>query len=80
VFGGEGTDDEPNGVFPDHDVYNPMTDEWRELAPMPMPMPMPIPVHGVTGAAFIGGLIDLPGGGVSQEAAAAVRFTRCIGL
>jgi hypothetical protein len=26
---------------------------------------MPIPVHGVTGAAFLNGLIYLPGGGTS---------------
>jgi len=25
--------------------------------------PLPTPVHGVTGAAFVGGLIDIPGGG-----------------
>jgi N-acetylneuraminic acid mutarotase len=59
IFGGEGNPDVPSGVFPDHDVYNPQTNTWTKLAPMP------IPVHGVTGAAFVNGLIYLPGGGTS---------------
>lgn len=59
VFGGEGNNDHPSGVFPDHDFYNPVTDRWQSLAPMP------VPVHGVTGAAFINGWIHLPGGGTS---------------
>ncbi len=60
VFGGEGNTQSPSGVFPDHDVYDPAADRWIHLDPMP------VPVHGVTGAAFVNGLIDLPGGGVSQ--------------
>ncbi len=61
VFGGEGTNTgEPNDVFPDHDVYDPTTDTWESLAPLPTP------VHGVTGAAFVGGLIYMPGGGTSS--------------
>ena len=60
VFGGEGNAGGPNGLYPDHDVYNPVTDSWTSLGPMP------IPVHGVTGAAFLSGLIYLPGGGTSQ--------------
>jgi len=59
VFGGEGNDEAPSGVFPDHDVYNPVTDTWTRLGPMP------VPVHGVTGAVFANGLIYLPGGGIS---------------
>ena len=59
VFGGEGNAEHPSGVFPDHDVYNPATDTWRRLDPMP------VPVHGVTGAAFLDGLIYLPGGGIA---------------
>lgn len=59
VFGGEGNNDIPSGVFPDHDVYDPRTDTWTQLEPMP------IPVHGVTGAVFTNGLIYLPGGGIS---------------
>ncbi len=60
VFGGEGNDLDSIGVFPDYDVYDPGTDRWRRLDPLPFP------VHGVTGAAFIDGLIYLPGGGVAQ--------------
>ncbi len=60
VFGGEGNTSRPNGLFDDHDVYDPATRTWGSLAPMP------IPVHGVTGAAFLSGLIYLPGGGTSQ--------------
>jgi len=58
VFGGEGAGStEPNGVYPDHDLYNPVMDQWTRVGRMP------IPVHGVTGLAFINGVIHLPGGG-----------------
>lgn len=58
VWGGEGTGTgEPNDVFPDHDVYDPRTNTWTPLPPLPTP------VHGVTGAAFVDGLIYMPGGG-----------------
>jgi N-acetylneuraminic acid mutarotase len=61
VWGGEGENiGEPNNVFPDHDVYNPLTDEWTALEPLPTP------THGVTGAAFLNGLIYMPGGGLEQ--------------
>ncbi|MBM3756444.1 MAG: hypothetical protein FJW38_20945 [Acidobacteria bacterium] len=60
VFGGEGNTTAPNGVFPDHDVFNPRTNTWTRLNDLP------IPVHGVTGLAFVNGLIYLPGGGTSQ--------------
>ena len=60
VFGGEGNDEGANGLFEETEVYHPDTDSWSQLEPMP------IPVHGVTGAAFIDGLIYLPGGGISQ--------------
>ncbi|MBI3278536.1 MAG: hypothetical protein HYZ57_01690 [Acidobacteria bacterium] len=60
VFGGEGNSSAPNGLYADHDVYNPTTDTWTSLDPMP------VPVHGVTGAVFLSGLIYLPGGGTSQ--------------
>ena len=60
VFGGEGNSGAPSGVYPDHDVYNPLTNAWTSLGAMPTP------VHGVTGAVFINGLIYLPGGGTSQ--------------
>ena len=61
VFGGEGGNiGEPNGVFPDHDVYNPKTDTWTALPRLA------IPFHGVTGGAFVDGLIYMPGGGTSS--------------
>jgi len=60
VFGGEGNVDDEEGLFEEVEVYHPGTDSWTQLEPFP------IPIHGVTGAAFIDGLIYLPGGGVSQ--------------
>ena len=60
VFGGEGNAHSSNGVFPDHDVLDPVRNSWIHLPDMPTP------VHGVTGAAFLNGLIHLPGGGTSS--------------
>lgn len=60
IVGGEGSATDPNGVYPDHDIYDPFTDTWSPVGVLPTP------VHGVTGAAFVNGLIHLPGGGVSQ--------------
>lgn len=61
VWGGEGGNiGEPNNVFPDHDVYNPLTNQWTSLPRLPTP------IHGVTGAAFVNGLIYMPGGGTEQ--------------
>jgi N-acetylneuraminic acid mutarotase len=61
VWGGEGSGiGEPNDVFPDMDVYDPRNDRWTALAPLPTP------IHGVTGAAFIDGLIYIPGGGTTS--------------
>jgi N-acetylneuraminic acid mutarotase len=58
VWGGEGSNiGEPNDVYPDHDVYDPVTDTWTALPDLPTP------VHGVTGSAFVDGLIYIPGGG-----------------
>lgn len=53
AWGGESS----AGLFPDHDYYDPGNDKWTALAPMPLP------VHGVTGSAFVNGLIHAPGGG-----------------
>ncbi len=53
VWGGEG----PGGMFPDHDYYDPRTDQWSRLADMPLP------VHGVYGSAFVDDLIWVSGGG-----------------
>jgi N-acetylneuraminic acid mutarotase len=60
VFGGEGNDADPRGIFEENEVYNPRTNTWQSLEPIPTP------VHGVTGAAYIDGLIHLPGGGISR--------------
>lgn len=60
VWGGEGNVNHPTGLFEQHEVYNALTDTWKRLDPMP------IVVHGVTGAAFINGLIYIPGGGTAQ--------------
>ncbi|NQV56453.1 MAG: kelch-like protein [Rhodospirillales bacterium] len=57
TFGGEHPSAGPAGVFAHHEVYNAKTDQWTRLADMPKP------VHGVTGLAFAGGWIHLPGGG-----------------
>ena len=53
VWGGE----EPFGMFPDHDYYDPRTDKWTRLRNMP------IPIHGINGSAFVNGLIWVTGGG-----------------
>ena len=45
------------GMFPDHDYYDPRSDSWTKLPDMTLP------VHGVTGSAFVNGLIHAPGGG-----------------
>jgi N-acetylneuraminic acid mutarotase len=59
VFGGEGANTgEKNDVFPDHDVYDPRTDMWKPAKKLA------IPFHGVTGGAFVDGLIYMPGGGI----------------
>jgi N-acetylneuraminic acid mutarotase len=59
LFGGEGNPEHPYGIYPDHDYYNPVTDTWHRLENMP------IAIHGVTGLAFLKGLIHLPGGGTA---------------
>ncbi|MBL9201011.1 MAG: SMP-30/gluconolactonase/LRE family protein [Opitutaceae bacterium] len=60
VFGGEGNPAAPSGVYPDHDVYDPVANRWLRLGPMP------VPVHGVTGASFVNGNIHLTGGGIAD--------------
>ncbi len=69
TWGGEGSDiGEPNNVFPDHDVYNPRTNTWTALADLPTP------IHGVSGAAFVNGLIYMPGGGTQQGGSSGSRI------
>ncbi|MBI2762020.1 MAG: kelch-like protein [Chloroflexi bacterium] len=60
VWGGEGNDAQPSGVFAENEVYDPRTSSWQSIEPIPTP------VHGVTGAAYLDGWIYLPGGGVSR--------------
>jgi N-acetylneuraminic acid mutarotase len=55
VWGGEG----PAGMFPDHDYYDPRTNQWIHLRDMPLA------VHGVYGSAFVDGLIWASGGGTN---------------
>ena len=55
VWGGEG----PAGMFPDHDYFDPRTNQWVRL------LDMPIPVHGVYGSAFVDGFIWAAGGGTN---------------
>jgi N-acetylneuraminic acid mutarotase len=58
TFGGEHPTAGPSGVFPHHVAYEPNADRWTRFPDMP------IPVHGVTGLAYVNGLIHLPGGGI----------------
>jgi N-acetylneuraminic acid mutarotase len=61
VWGGEGADTGLlRDVFPNLDLYSPGEDTWTALADLPTP------IHGVTGAANVGGLIFMPGGGTMQ--------------
>jgi hypothetical protein len=53
VWGGES----PTGMTPNHDYYNPKTNQWSSLPNMA------IPIHGVVGAAFVNDLIWVTGGG-----------------
>ena len=55
VWGGE----EPGGMIPNHDYYDPRTGQWSSLADMPTP------IHGVYGSVFLDGLIWVPGGGTN---------------
>ena len=64
VWGGESA----AGMFADHDYYHPRLDRWFRLPDMP------IPVHGVTGSAFVGGLIWAPGGGTAVGGSSGSRY------
>lgn len=56
ALGGEGNDEEPSGVFPDVDAYDPSADAWVPRADMLTAR------HGI-GAAVVAGRIHVPGGG-----------------
>ena len=62
------------GMFPDHDYYDPRSDSWTKLPDMPLP------VHGVTGSAFVNGLIHAPGGGTEVGGSAEACTTRSTAL
>jgi N-acetylneuraminic acid mutarotase len=75
VVGGEGNarDINPNGVFPDTDVYDPVADLWRVMAPMRTPR------HG-TGAAGVGNKLYVPGGATAQGGGTAVAILEAFTL
>jgi len=56
LIGGEGNDAHEMGVFDLNERYDPIADAWHGEAPLPLAM------HGITGAAFLDGLIYVPGG------------------
>lgn len=63
VFGGEGNQDSPEGVFANIDAYDPATDSWQAMPPMLVPR------HGY-GAATLDDRIYLAGGAIRQGGAA----------
>ena len=75
IVGGEGNarDINPNGVFPDTDVYDPVADMWRVMAPMRTPR------HG-TGAAGVGNKLYVPGGATAQGGGTAVAILEAFTL
>jgi uncharacterized protein (TIGR03437 family) len=56
VFGGEGPHPRPERTFPENHEYDPVSDRWRELAPLPTPR------HGFYGVSFEN-RVFVPGGG-----------------
>ena len=60
AIGGEGNDSSPRGVFEENEMFDPPTKTWERL------QPLPLPVHGLTGAAFLNGLIYIPGGATAR--------------
>jgi N-acetylneuraminic acid mutarotase len=67
VVGGEGNDDDPSGVFPQTELYDPATDEWTALPDMPTPR------HGM-GAAAVDGALYVPGGATRETFGAVDDF------
>jgi N-acetylneuraminic acid mutarotase len=65
MIGGEGNYADPRGLSVENEAYDPRTDTWISLSPMPTP------THGLVGAAFVNGMIFLPGGSVTQGTSAA---------
>jgi N-acetylneuraminic acid mutarotase len=63
VVGGEGNTSNANGVFANHEVYDPVANSWGLLGPMPNP------VHGA-GTVGFNGVVYVIGGGSRQGFAA----------
>ena len=59
IFGGEGNPQDASGVFAQVEAYDVEEDAWRSLGPMDVPR------HGM-GAAAVGDVIVIPGGGVTR--------------
>jgi N-acetylneuraminic acid mutarotase len=68
VFGGEGNNADPGGVFATVEAYDPVTDSWQALPAMLAPR------HGL-GAAALEDRIYLPGGAATQGFGAAGDHT-----
>ena len=56
VFGGEGNDDDPAGIFPDVEVYEPCRNRWF------IEKHMAVPRHGIGAATIDDYVIVIPGG------------------
>ena len=67
VVGGEGSSVDPNGVFPQHEIYDVAGDVWSSLPPMRTPR------HGM-GAVVIDGALYVPGGAAVQAFGAMDTF------
>lgn len=66
IWGGEYRD----GMYALHEYYDPARDAWTRLPDMP------IPVHGVSGAAFVDGLIWVTGGGIAKGGSSGTRLNQ----
>jgi N-acetylneuraminic acid mutarotase len=62
VFGGEGDNTNPAGVFSQVEAFNPATNTWKQFEPMPLPR------HSLV-TATIGNRIILPGGATTRGGA-----------
>jgi N-acetylneuraminic acid mutarotase len=69
VVGGEGNNVAVNAmrVFPETDVFDPVANSWRTVAPMRTPR------HGM-GAAVVGNVLYVPGGATAQGGGTAVAI------
>lgn len=70
LIGGEGNDADPRGIFEENERFHPAAGSWERL------QPMPLPTHGLTGAAFIDGLVYIPGGATRRGVSGADVSTK----